>query len=257
MSAPRPAFLPPAPHERARPTHARRAGTPGLTGRARGQGDDAVRAAAFDLDNFAHWKAMDPALVAALPRRRIPPLVHFPLATHNMEEAVEASLRQARPRRPLLPLPRLLPPRPTASGADAPMYPAWPGAQLIASHRSANGLATHWDPNLSFLLSPALLSYETGRITGSTAGATDFQQSIRNSVPEGYSFKGFPIQFAHLAPARMMGDLLRARVAAEMIDIQGGVDSVRFALRALVSAYPERVCSVWVMIAVIYAKVDD
>ena len=180
-----------------------------------------VQAARFDLANLAHWKALDPAAIAGIRRVELPPLQLYPLATPSMEEALEHSL-----------------------------------CALIASHRTAHGLATHWDEQLSYLMSPALLAYETENVTGSSAGSADFQTSIRNAVPAGFSFKGFPMQFCHLSAPRMLADLLRTRVAQDIINIQGGVDAVRFALRASVTPYPERVSAVWVMLAVVFAKVD-
>lgn len=55
----------------------------------------------------------------------------------------------------------------------------------------------------------------------------------------------------------MLRDMLRSKVASEIISLQGGVENVRFALRVYVAPYPERVCAVWAMLAVIYAKVDE
>eukprot|EP00802_Teleaulax_amphioxeia_P006340 Tamp_06344.p1 GENE.Tamp_06344~~Tamp_06344.p1 ORF type:complete len:666 (-),score=132.13 Tamp_06344:739-2655(-) len=186
------------------------------------QPDDAVQAAHFDLNNWAHWKAMDDAAIASVRHLELPPLQYFALATHSMEEALEASL-----------------------------------GSLIAAHRSDKGLSTHWDPQLSYLLSPALLAYESENVSGVSAGSADFQQSIRNAVPPGYSFKGFPMQFCHLSAPRMLSDLLATSIAQDIIEIQGGVDSVRFALRVSVTAYPERVSAVWVMLAVVFAKLQD
>ena len=40
-----------------------------------------------------------------------------------------------------------------------------------------------------------------------------------------------------------------------MLGLGGGADRVRFAVRVHVAAYPERACAVWVMLAVVYAKV--
>eukprot|EP00286_Rhodomonas_abbreviata_P010675 CAMPEP_0181342296 /NCGR_PEP_ID=MMETSP1101-20121128/30917_1 /TAXON_ID=46948 /ORGANISM="Rhodomonas abbreviata, Strain Caron Lab Isolate" /LENGTH=664 /DNA_ID=CAMNT_0023453729 /DNA_START=102 /DNA_END=2096 /DNA_ORIENTATION=+ len=189
--------------------------------------DDSVQGCRFDLDNFSSWKGMEEQLlkdIASSVSRgtSAPPLIHVPLATESMEEALEASLKQ-----------------------------------LIVEHRRSDGLATFWDHHLGFLLSPALLSYEAERVNGTAAGVADFHQSIRNTVPNGFSFKGFPLQFSHLSAPRMLQDLIRTPMAAGMISMQGGVDSVQFALRVHVTAYPERVCSVWVMLAVVFAKIDQ
>lgn len=58
-------------------------------------------------------------------------------------------------------------------------------------------MPTQWDTNLSYLLGPALSSYELERQEGKSMGVEEFQEAIRRYVPEGHTFKGFPIQFAH------------------------------------------------------------
>jgi hypothetical protein len=47
---------------------------------------------------------------------------------------------------------------------------------------------------LSYLLSPALANYEFERVSNFTYGNEEFKQSVKNYVPEGYTFKGFPFQ---------------------------------------------------------------
>ena len=59
------------------------------------------------------------------------------------------------------------------------------------------GLSTVWNDELCYLLTPALSAYETERCVGVSAGNEEFQEAIRNVVPEGHTFKGFPIQFVH------------------------------------------------------------
>lgn len=51
-------------------------------------------------------------------------------------------------------------------------------------------------------------------------------RSIRRAVPDGFTFKGFPIHFAHLSAPRMLRDLLRSKVASEIIGLQGGAQQV-------------------------------
>lgn len=58
-------------------------------------------------------------------------------------------------------------------------------------------LTTQWDEGLSYLLGPALSSYELERREGRSLGVEEFQESIRRYVPEGSTFKGFPIQFSN------------------------------------------------------------
>jgi len=47
---------------------------------------------------------------------------------------------------------------------------------------------------LSYLLSPALANYEFERVSNFTYGNEEFKQSVKNYVPEGFMFKGFPFQ---------------------------------------------------------------
>ena len=59
------------------------------------------------------------------------------------------------------------------------------------------GYTTQFDDHLSYLLSPALASYELERVTGLSVGNEEFQEAVRRAVPNGHAFKGFPIQFVH------------------------------------------------------------
>ena len=71
------------------------------------------------------------------------------------------------------------------------------------------GLATVWDDELSYLLTPALAGYELEHKTGLSVGNEEFQHAIRKNVPDGHTFKGFPIQFVHMNPRRALGTCLR------------------------------------------------
>lgn len=71
------------------------------------------------------------------------------------------------------------------------------------------GLTTLWDDELSYLLTPALAAYELERTTGVSAGNEEFQQAIRRAVPDGHTFKGFPIQFIHHNARRAFATSLR------------------------------------------------
>ena len=71
------------------------------------------------------------------------------------------------------------------------------------------GLTATWDDHLSYLLTPALAAYETERVTGVTAGNEEFQQAIRRAVPDGHTFKGYPIQFVHRNARRAFSACLK------------------------------------------------
>eukprot|EP00741_Cyanophora_paradoxa_P012378 tig00020610_g11960.t1 len=186
---------------------------------ANNQPSDEAAGCSFELEDPALWRPMDPAALA--PLRRVPgvALVASTVPAQATEEALEAALRS-----------------------------------LVDAHRRSSSLGgAVWDEGLAYLLAPALSAYEHERLTGVALAPDDFQLSIKRAVPEGHTFKAFPIQFAHHSPQRAMAALLRARAAADILATRG--DMVRFALRARVFTYPEGACAVWVMLAVQYLSV--
>lgn len=124
---------------------------------------------------------------------------------------------------------------------------------LVMQHRRDQGLTTTWDDQLSYLLTPALSSYETERLTGITAGNEEFQQAIRRAVPDGHTFKGYPIQFVHRNGRRAFSSCLKSPVCEEIINCRG--DHVRLAVRVRVFTYPESACATWIMFACKYKSV--
>ncbi|KAK7114460.1 hypothetical protein V1264_000518 [Littorina saxatilis] len=125
--------------------------------------------------------------------------------------------------------------------------------RLVAQHRQDQGLTTPWDDQLSYILTPALAAYETERVTGVTAGNEEFQDAVRQAVPEGQTFKGYPIQFTHRNARKAFLTCLKAPVCEEIINCRG--DQVRLALRVRVFPYPESACATWVMFACKYKSV--
>lgn len=121
---------------------------------------------------------------------------------------------------------------------------------LVTEHRRDQGLTTVWDDHLSYLLTPALSSYEMERLTGVSAGNEEFQQAIRRCVPDGHTFKGYPIQFVHRNARRAFYGCLRSPICDEIINCRG--DLLRLALRVRVYTYPESVCATWIMFACKY-----
>jgi hypothetical protein len=65
---------------------------------------------------------------------------------------------------------------------------------------------------LAYLISPALVNYELERIANQTYGNDEFKQSVKNYVPEGYTFKGFPLHTVEIDFDKMMGGLLTSDV---------------------------------------------
>nr|XP_005996579.2 PREDICTED: centrosomal protein of 76 kDa isoform X1 [Latimeria chalumnae] len=124
---------------------------------------------------------------------------------------------------------------------------------LVTEHRKDLGLGTVWEDHLSYLLSPALAAYEIERTTGISAGNEEFQDAIRRAVPDGHTFKGFPIHFVHRNARRAFATCLRSPFCEEIICCRG--DHVRLAVRVRAFAYPESACAIWIMFACKYRSV--
>lgn len=124
---------------------------------------------------------------------------------------------------------------------------------LLYEHRRDLGLTTVWDDQLSYLLTPALAAYELERVTGITAGNEEFQDSIKQAVPDGHTFKGYPIQFSHRNARRAFATCLKSPVCEEIVNCRG--DHVRVAVRVKVYPYPESSCATWIMFACKYKSV--
>lgn len=111
---------------------------------------------------------------------------------------------------------------------------------------------------MGYLLTSALVAYELERQHGISAKGTpnldDFHACIKKDVPEGHTFKGFPIHFNHTNSKRIITACLRDKVCTDIIECVG--DVVRFGVRVKVVAYPEDVLSVWLMLAVKYRSVQ-
>ncbi|KAE8598300.1 hypothetical protein XENTR_v10016791 [Xenopus tropicalis] len=186
---------------------------------------DAVEVCVFDLHDESRWKPMSeeaiksvcsPGSIASLPP--FPPLCGSLLDAATESNEIELQLRV-----------------------------------LVLEHRKDLGLTTVWDDQLSYLLSPALASYEIERTTGISAGNEEFQDCIRRAVPDGHTFKGFPIHFVHRNARRAFATCLRSPFCDEIISCRG--DQMRLAVRVRVYTYPEAACAVWIMFACKYRSV--
>lgn len=65
--------------------------------------------------------------------------------------------------------------------------------KIGAVRRNEHHMSTQWDSQMSYLLSTALANYEFERIGGGSFAGEEFQHGIKNYVPEGHTFKAFPI----------------------------------------------------------------
>ncbi|XP_023185960.1 centrosomal protein of 76 kDa isoform X1 [Xiphophorus maculatus] len=189
------------------------------------QPSDAVELCVFDFQNQSRWKAMSeealksvcaPGSTASLPP--LPPLCAPSLDPAEVSNHLELEMRF-----------------------------------LVTEHRKDLDVATVWDDHLSYLLSSALSAYEMERCTGVSCGNEEFQDAVRRAVPDGHTFKGFPIHFLHRNARRAFATCLRSPFCEEIVCCRG--DHVRLAVRVRVFVYPENACAVWMMFACKYRSV--
>ncbi|XP_018412337.1 PREDICTED: centrosomal protein of 76 kDa isoform X1 [Nanorana parkeri] len=189
------------------------------------QPSDSVDLCVFDLHDESRWKPMSgeaiksvcsPGSITSLPP--FPPLCSSLIDAATESNEIELQLRV-----------------------------------LVSEHRKDLGLATVWEDQLSYLLSPALAAYEMERCTGISAGNEEFQDAIQRAVPDGHTFKGFPIHFVHRNARRAFATCMRSPLCEEIIGCRG--DQMRIAVRVRVFTYPESACAVWIMFACKYRSV--
>ncbi|CAL8286910.1 unnamed protein product [Merluccius merluccius] len=189
------------------------------------QPSDAVPLCVFDFQNASRWKAMSEEALRSVcapgATTSLPPVPH--LAAPSLQPAAASNQLELEMR------------------------------FLLSEHRKDLDLATVWDDHLSYLLSSALAAYETERCTGVSCGNEEFQDAVRRAVPDGHTFKGFPIHFLHRNARRAFATCLRSQFCEEIVSCRG--DHVRLAVRVRVYAYPEDACAVWVMFACKYRSV--
>ncbi|XP_062848310.1 centrosomal protein of 76 kDa [Trichomycterus rosablanca] len=189
------------------------------------QPSDSVELCVFDLADASRWKAMSEEALRS---------VCAPGSTTSLP-----------------PTPPLRPP--SVNDSEASNQLELELRCLLAEHRKDLGLATVWDDHLSYLLSSALAAYELERCTGVSCGNEEFQDAVRRAVPDGHTFKGFPIHFLHRNARRAFATSLRSPFCEEVVCCRG--DHVRLAVRVRVFAYCESACAVWIMFACKYKLV--
>ncbi|KAL8560893.1 Centrosomal protein of 76 kDa [Nucella lapillus] len=192
---------------------------------ANAQTSERVEECRFDLHNGSLWKSMSSEVVLSVCGPGVSPLWPSPppLCSSTLDTSLASNDLEIQLRR------------------------------LVVQHRQDQGLTTPWDDQLSYILTPALAAYETERVTGVTAGNEEFQDAVRQAVPEGMTFKGYPIQFTHRNARKAFLTCLKASTCEEIINCRG--DQVRLAVRVRVFPYPEQACATWLMFACKYKSV--
>lgn len=65
--------------------------------------------------------------------------------------------------------------------------------KIGAVRRNEHHMQTQWDAQMAYLLTTALCNYEFERVGGGSFAAEEFQHGVKNYVPEGHTFKAFPV----------------------------------------------------------------
>lgn len=85
--------------------------------------------------------------------------------------------------------------------------------QKITDYRMSTLLISPiFDDNLAYLLSPALCNYELERVCGLTFGDDEFKTAISQAIPDGHTFKAFPVQTQGIDANKIMTLLLQGKV---------------------------------------------
>ncbi|XP_076826119.1 centrosomal protein of 76 kDa-like [Clavelina lepadiformis] len=187
---------------------------------------DTVETTDFSVENSSLWKAMNLDAIKAVSGSLHPSICSPP--------------------------PPLLPPSldtcALASDMEAKMR------ALVTVHRKSLSLSTVWDHKLGSLLGPSLASYEVERSCGlPNIGNIDFQDAIRRYVPEGNTFKGFPVQYLHCNAQHAFETSLKNGVCSDIVECRG--DDIKLAVRVHITTFPDDAVATWIMFACRYCSV--
>ena len=120
---------------------------------------------------------------------------------------------------------------------------------LISHRRQDVALSTRWDKQFSYLMAPALASYESERLLGTAVTREGFEGAVSRCLPRGHCFRGCPFHFDHSDPQRMMQVIMSSPIGRETIETEQAPDA-KMGLCVRVFPYPEEIVACWVMISI-------
>ncbi len=71
---------------------------------------------------------------------------------------------------------------------------------------------------------------------------------MKNYVPEGYTFKGYPLHTIDPDCDKIFGSILSSEIGKDILYTRG--DNTSFAVRCKIYQYPQGINSIWIMTAV-------
>ncbi|CAG9577320.1 conserved hypothetical protein [Leishmania major strain Friedlin] len=183
------------------------------------QASNNIATTSFECYNEELWKPLNVLKLRMVPRYPPAPLLFEAVVASSIERSLEIQLRAS-----------------------------------ISMYRDSFGVMTTYDDTVSYVLSQALLLYERQQSEGGAQSFALFQESVKGTLGVGKTFKAIPLNVSYLDAGSVMDVVRAASVGREILDTV--VDSAKFGVRAKVFCFPERVFSVWVMIAVNYSAAN-
>ncbi|KAJ3275147.1 Centrosomal protein of 76 kDa [Terramyces sp. JEL0728] len=128
--------------------------------------------------------------------------------------------------------------------------------QAIEYFRQDHHLTCLFDEKLELLLGECVWNLENSKLSNlnTTIFGDDFQTGIKQYIPEGHTFKGFPHCFNHLHGQRIISGLMKTKQCRDIMLTRG--DMVRLAVKVSIYKYCEGTVACWVMVgsrSLIYA----
>lgn len=192
------------------------------------QGSNFVKDCSYDLDDERLWKPVSrPAILSVRPNQGTK-------VANDYSNALTGNIS-------------FLPP--AMNGYELATDMETQLRSFIAAYREDHGLATTWDSTLPHIFSMCISSYEHHHLTGTHHGYTDFEDSIKRTLPDGHVLKAFPTHVPHADPRRVFAALTKDKTSREIL-LMNGVDKARFTVRCSVAPYPENRVVSWVVLGV-------
>lgn len=180
------------------------------------QNDESVFNTVYAFEEETLWKSIPKDKIAALPKYSITPILEtIEVNKYQIENDIESIIKKR-----------------------------------IVNYRKSLEMKSVFDEKLSHLITPALVNYEMERISNITYGNEEFKASVKNYVPEGYTFKAYPFQVNELDTEKIFAMIMTSEIGKDILNTRG--DNVTFAVRCKVYPYPQNIYSVWMMIATKY-----
>ncbi|KAJ3256862.1 Centrosomal protein of 76 kDa [Boothiomyces macroporosus] len=179
---------------------------------------DSADQTSFNFKNSSQWKLLDHKLPSSTVNIKLLPTT---LNVEDLEEEIHFEIRQA-----------------------------------IEYFRQDHHLGTVFDEKLELLQGQCVWNLENAKLSNlnTTIFGDDFQMGIKQYIPEGHTFKGFPHCFNHVHSQRIISGLMKIKQCRDVVLTRG--DMVRLAIKVSIFPYCEGVLACWVMIgsrSLIYA----